>query len=49
MQETIAEVLDLLQQKDGQVIDTHQLGNGYICCVIASVVSILGLLSEQLV
>ena len=39
MQETMAEVIDLLQEKEGQPVDMHQLGNGYICCVIASIVS----------
>ena len=40
MQETMAEVIDLLQEKEGQPVDMHQLGNGYICCVIASIVSV---------
>ncbi|XP_067943113.1 cytochrome P450 1A1-like [Watersipora subatra] len=37
METTVAETIDLLQGKDGQPVDTHELSNGYIGCVMASI------------
>ena len=41
IQETLTDVVDSLQQKEGQPVNTHELSNGYFCCVLASVVNIL--------
>lgn len=39
MHDTIVELTETLQANDEQAVDTQQLANGYICCVLASMVS----------
>ena len=39
MQETIKDMIDDIHQKDSHVIDAAELSTGYVCCVIASMVS----------
>ena len=38
VQETTLDMVDEIQQKDGEPIDSHKLCSGYVCCVIASMV-----------
>lgn len=40
MQDVIQEVIEILNNKDGQPIDTHQLSYGYVCSVMVSIVSV---------
>ena len=44
MQETIPEVVDAIQDREGQPIDTAELNNGFVCCIMASLVSHYNLL-----
>ena len=39
IQETLLDVVDALQQKEGQPVNTFELSNGFFCCVLASVVN----------
>lgn len=39
MQETMVDVVEMLQQKEGQPVDTERLGTGFLCCMLGSIVS----------
>ena len=38
MNETIIDIVDVIQGKDGEPMSTRVLCHGYICCVLASMV-----------
>lgn len=41
IQESIQDIVDTIQAKDGEPIETHMLSAGYICCVLTSIVGFI--------
>lgn len=39
VQDTLQDVMEVINNKDGEPFDTYQLTYGYVCCVMTSIVS----------
>ena len=47
LQETTIDIVDAIQQKDGEPVDTYNLSTGYVCCVTTSMVMYRGDVHER--
>ena len=39
MRDTIIDIVEMVQETEGEPVNIHELSAGYICCVLASMVT----------